>query len=81
MTSAQPVALIIVEEMWRMQWKRETIWTLNQKRCHSETIEEPLVEKCFKEIIHFGLIYPPSGSLCSNINKAMLILLAGTQDQ
>jgi len=36
-TSAQPVAPITVEEMWRMQWKRGTIRTLKETRCHSET--------------------------------------------
>jgi len=32
-TSVQPVALITVEEMWRIQWKRETIGTLEETRC------------------------------------------------
>jgi len=49
MTSAQPVALITVEEMWRMQWKRQTTGTLKETRCHSETIGVPLMEIVFKE--------------------------------
>jgi len=28
------VALITVEEMWRMQWKGQTIGTLKETRCH-----------------------------------------------
>jgi len=43
MTSAQLVVFITVEEMWRMQWKKETIGTLKKTRCH-------LWEKVFKEI-------------------------------
>jgi len=50
--SAWPVPLITVEEMWRMWWKRETIRTLKQTRCH-------LWKIVFKEMIQFGLIYPP----------------------
>jgi len=51
-TSAQPVALITVEEMWRIWWKREAIGTLKETRCH-------LWKNVFKEIICFGLMYPP----------------------
>src|SRR5882724_9811974 len=49
MTSDQPVALITVEEMWRMQWKRQTIGILKETRCHLETIEVPLMKIVFKE--------------------------------
>ena len=45
-TLAWPVALITVEKMWRMWWKRETIGTLKETRCHLETIEVPLMENC-----------------------------------
>src|SRR5882724_7821220 len=45
-TSAQTVELITVEEMWRMWWKRQTIGTLKETRCHLETIEVPLMEIC-----------------------------------
>src|SRR5882724_11449321 len=31
---AQPLALITVEEMWRMQWKRQNNRTLKETRCH-----------------------------------------------
>ena len=52
MTLAQPVAHITVEEMWRTWWKRETIGTLKEARCHSWKI-------VFKEMILFSLMYPP----------------------
>ena len=46
MTLAQLVVFITVEEMWRNQWKEKTIGTLKETRCHLETIEVPLMEKC-----------------------------------
>jgi len=45
-TPAQNVALITVEKMWKMQWKRQTIGSLKKTRCHLETIGVPLVENC-----------------------------------
>ena len=52
-TSAQPVALITVEEMWRMWWKKKTIGTLKEMQCHLETIEVPKT---------FSHLPPPSKS-------------------
>ena len=43
------MALITVEEMWEMQWKRQTIGTLKEKRCHSETMEVSLMKIVFRE--------------------------------
>src|SRR5882724_5652659 len=69
-TLAQPVAPIIVEEMWRMWWKRETIGTLKETRCHSWKI-------VFKEMIQLGSIHPPFWFSMLKSKMAMLILLEG----
>jgi len=53
------MAFITVENMWKMQWKGQTIGALKETRCHSKTIEVPLVENVFKEFDWLGLMYPP----------------------
>src|SRR5882724_4797898 len=62
--------LITVEEMWRMQWKRETIGTLKDTRCHLGKI-------VFKEMIWFSLMHPPFWFSMLKPKKATLILLEG----
>jgi len=46
-------------------------------RCHSDTIEVPLMESVFKEFDLVSLMYPAFCSLCSNLKWLMLILLEG----
>jgi len=74
---AWPMALITVEEMWRMQWKRETIGTLKETRCHSETIEVHSWKIVFRRWFGFGLMHPPFWFSIFKSKKATLILLEG----
>jgi len=60
-----------------MWWKRKTIGTLKETRCHLETIEVPLMEIIFKELIQLGFMYSPFWFSMLEYKKAMLILLEG----
>jgi len=50
---------------------------LKETKCHSETIEVPLMESVFKALIQSGLMYPPFWFSMLASKKAMLILLKG----
>ena len=60
-----------------MREKRQTIGTLKETRCHSDTIEVPLMESVFKEFDLVSLMYPAFWFSMLESKMAMLILLEG----